>query len=391
MILSVFTLLSALSISATAAYFSIVGLATMFPGAQSAIIIMGSVLEVGKIIAAIWLHLKWKNLSFLIKSYLSFAVLTLMLITSMGIFGFLSKSYIVHEAEANKEIAQIEQIEKQIHREKELITKYEKTIIDAKESKSEASKTKINFIEIEESRIEKINSICNESILTETSGIERWNSRLKELDKILAEIKSKSGIFSSSKKKAQEEELKQQTERKGLSEKIALSEKNITTLQSNRQKNITEIQEKIKTFQDSVLQTPKASTQNTEIDLLISKGYSSIEELNLKKFDLNKRVTALEVEVGPIKYIVELFNDLGKSGMGIDSAVRLVIIALIFVFDPLAVLLVVIAVSSFSKKKEETIKVVQVKHNSINRNDQPPPATSRRGLKSNINWSQDNT
>ena len=76
--------------------------------------------------------------------------------------------------------------------------------------------------------------------------------------------------------------------------------------------------------------------------------------------------------------------------MGIDSAVRLVIIALIFVFDPLAVLLVVIAVSSFSKKKEETVKVVQAKHNPINQNDQPPLVTSRRGLRSNINWSQDN-
>ena len=94
--LSILTLISALSISATAAYFSIIGLATMFPGSQGAIIIMGSVLEVGKIIAAIWVHLNWKRISFLMKSYLCFAVFTLMLITSMGIFGFLSKSYILH-------------------------------------------------------------------------------------------------------------------------------------------------------------------------------------------------------------------------------------------------------------------------------------------------------
>ena len=66
-------LLSALSISAVAAYFSVIGLATIFPGSITSVIIMGGVLEIGKIVTAIWLHRNWKSSPFLVKSYLSFA------------------------------------------------------------------------------------------------------------------------------------------------------------------------------------------------------------------------------------------------------------------------------------------------------------------------------
>ena len=90
-------ILSALSISSIAAYFSVIGLATIFPGSIKSVIIMGGVLEVGKIVTAIWLHRNWKSSPLLIKSYLSFATLTLMAITSMGIFGFLSKAHIEHQ------------------------------------------------------------------------------------------------------------------------------------------------------------------------------------------------------------------------------------------------------------------------------------------------------
>jgi len=95
-IFAIATLVSALSISCVGAYFSVLGLATIFPGSQISVVIMGIVLEIGKIIAAIWLHRNWKVAPWLVKGYLCFAVLVLMGITSLGIFGFLSKSHIEH-------------------------------------------------------------------------------------------------------------------------------------------------------------------------------------------------------------------------------------------------------------------------------------------------------
>ena len=86
-------LLVALSISGTAAFYSIVGLTAIFSAKVLPIIIMAGALEVGKIIAAIWLHVYWKRAGFITKTYLCSAVFVLMVITSVGIFGFLSNAH----------------------------------------------------------------------------------------------------------------------------------------------------------------------------------------------------------------------------------------------------------------------------------------------------------
>jgi len=88
-----FTLLVALSLSAIAAWYSISGLTAIFAGAVVPIIIMGSILELSKIVTTVWLKLYWERVSFLLKLYLIPAVLALALMTSMGIFGFLSKAH----------------------------------------------------------------------------------------------------------------------------------------------------------------------------------------------------------------------------------------------------------------------------------------------------------
>ena len=94
MALGILVLLSALSISAVAIYYSILGLAAIFAGAAIPIMVMGSVLEVGKLVTASWLYQNWKVAPRLIKTYLAIAVVVLMFITSMGIFGFLSKAHV---------------------------------------------------------------------------------------------------------------------------------------------------------------------------------------------------------------------------------------------------------------------------------------------------------
>ena len=87
------TLLVALSLSSVAAWYSIIGLTAIFAGAVIPVIIMGSILEVGKITTTVWLRKYWHRASWVLKLYLVPAVVALALLTSMGIFGFLSKAH----------------------------------------------------------------------------------------------------------------------------------------------------------------------------------------------------------------------------------------------------------------------------------------------------------
>jgi len=152
-IFGIWTVLVALIISAVAAYYSIVGLVAIFASAVIPIIIMGTVLEVGKLTSAVWLHLNWKSAPILIKSYLTIAVILLMFITSMGIFGFLSKAHIEQTSAASENVAQIERIEESIVRNKVIITKADDKIIKLEtvdDTKDEGIQEKIR---IEQERI----------------------------------------------------------------------------------------------------------------------------------------------------------------------------------------------------------------------------------------------
>ena len=93
MILAYLLLLTGLTISAVAIYYSVVGLTAIFSAAAIPIIIMGSALEVGKLVCASWLKANWERVPRFMKYYMTIAVVVLMLITSMGIFGFLSKAH----------------------------------------------------------------------------------------------------------------------------------------------------------------------------------------------------------------------------------------------------------------------------------------------------------
>ena len=98
MFFGLLTLLVALAISTVAAYYSIVGLMAIFAGATTANAIMGVVLEIGKLVCASWTFQNWKTSPFTIRSYFIVAVIVLMLITSLGIFGFLSRAHITQSS-----------------------------------------------------------------------------------------------------------------------------------------------------------------------------------------------------------------------------------------------------------------------------------------------------
>lgn len=115
-------LMTALSLSLVAGYYSIVGLATIFASAVIPVIIMGTVLEVGKLVTTVFLHQSWKELGWQLKSYLTVAVFVLMFITSMGIFGFLSKAHLEQTIRSggNNEL-RIENLERRIANEQSKI------------------------------------------------------------------------------------------------------------------------------------------------------------------------------------------------------------------------------------------------------------------------------
>ena len=121
-------LLAALSLSAIAAFYSIAGLAAIFAAAVVPIIVMGSILEVSKLVVASWLYRNWTDLPKLLKSYFLVAVVILMTLTSMGIFGFLSKAHLDQAVPTGDVQAKIELIDEKIKSEKEIINEARATL-----------------------------------------------------------------------------------------------------------------------------------------------------------------------------------------------------------------------------------------------------------------------
>ena len=253
--MAILTLLTALSISAVAIYYSILGLAAIFAGAAIPIMVMGSVLEVGKLVTASWLYQNWKVAPKFIKTYLSIAVVVLMFITSMGIFGFLSKAHLentIQQGGTNE--LQIQNLERQIENERRIIRDGDQLL----------------------------------------SQLDETVNTLIEYDR----IRGKSGAIAV---------------REGQQEQ-----------------------------RDDILSSIQSSIKR-------------IDEISEELLPLQKERMELEVEVGPIKYIAEIVSDLGGPKVDAPKAVRLVILILIFVFDPLAILLVVSASVSFKAYREEVI------------------------------------
>jgi hypothetical protein len=215
MIFAVILLLTALAISGIAGYFSIIGLAHIFSANPMPIIVMGCVLELGKLVTASFVYRQWDKINFIMKTYFVSSVVILSIITSLGIFGYLSKSYTSDSA----------------------------AIYD---SETKLSTTQ-SLIEIEKKRLDNL-----------------------------------------------------------------------------------------------MQQQAKRDLPNKRIELDIKESQNKISELTKEMGVVQKDKNKQNSEIGPIRYISELVYQ--KNDMGtIDRAVRLIIISLMFVFDPLAILLVVAA------------------------------------------------
>ena len=202
MLLPILVLLSGLSISCVAAFFSIIGLTKMFPAAFWPIVTMGTVLEIGKLVAACWLHHNWKIAPRSMKFYMTTAVLVLIFITSMGIFGYLSKSHIEHSKLSDKNAAMTEKINADIFSEKEYIVS-QKELIDKEEVRNKDSGDSTGeLIATEKAKIDELQASLSKSIEYDLSEIARLNTRMLALQGAIKAMDSQpGGIFSSKKKK----------------------------------------------------------------------------------------------------------------------------------------------------------------------------------------------
>ena len=262
MFLTLLTFLSAISISVIAAGYSIIGLATLFAGAAIPIIAMGSALEVGKLVAASWLYNNWhEDIPRLLKAYLFTAIIVLIFITSMGIFGFLSKAHLDQVKPTSSNNIKIELLDNQINQQQKIIDRSQKT--------------------------------------------------LDQLDKALEVYIEKEFVT------------------RGLKER------------------------------------KKQEEERNTLNNAINNASDKIAELTNQKASLSLEQDKIEAEVGPIKYVAELIYGENAED-NFDKAVRIVILILIFVFDPLAVLLLIAANISLRQwrmkrqltqsKKDEDIK-----------------------------------
>lgn len=249
MYLAIISLLTALTISGVAIYYSVIGLTAIFAAAAIPIMVMGVALEVAKLVATLWLHKNWKKSPFFIRSYLTSAVIVLMFITSMGIFGFLSKA----------------------HMDQSLV--------------SGDVQSKI--------------AVYDEKIKIAKENIDANRKALKQMDEAVDQVMGRSSDEKGA-DKAVGLRRSQQKERARLQSEIASEQKAITALSEER--------------------APIAA-----------------------------EVRKVEAEVGPIKYIAAFVYGENPDANILEKAVTWVIIIIVFVFDPLAVVLLLASQYSFKQ------------------------------------------
>jgi hypothetical protein len=481
--LGILTLITALCISAVAIYYSVAGLVAIFAAAAVPIMIMGGVLEVGKLVTAVWLHKYWKQATWWLKSYLSVAVIVLMFITSMGIFGFLSKAHIEQTSASEESVARVETIQSEIDRQLGIVGRAENRIRQLESSETGADANIQAQIDKEQVRIDKafdriqpaitqqntiitdarandstrtkpyedqLTSITAEILRLETSakeyetkiaglnadssGVEPLLAQIdaieKEIIRVTNQLQSSErdqiragqaiigvtsdGAFGGNTRRALVAWVAAQRERiTQIQGEVATVRKNATDTVDNERVRLADVVKDIRTVQipalkereltmlgkiDEVRQTesPSIATARNEIQRLresaeaqvaqsqeliqrlqlqigdedtqvevqksideqnerVRTASSEIETLTEERIVLEAEYRKLEAEVGPIKYIAEFVYGENADNNMLEEAVRWVIVIIIFVFDPLAVLLLIAAqyTFEFNRKPED--------------------------------------
>jgi len=352
MFIAILTLLSALSISGVAIFYSVIGLATIFPGAFVPVVIMGGVLEVGKLITASWLYRNWKFTPFMLKTYLTTAVIILSLITSMGIFGFLSKAHLEQNLQSDTLVQRINILKDKIESEKMSIARQNAVIDRAENAINRDTGTASGDIEVQQSIIADANEKLKTLLTVETNTVRDLNDRLKVLDKNVSDVLTSNKSFFNEEKAAKELKASQKEERKQIAIKVNEAQERIAELKTDHKVEIAKAQEIISSMRSGSQDNKGQFTKEIEIaEQKIFNSQGNIDIFILEKQPLEKDMLTLEAEIGPVKYIAALAVDWGVTDqVETSKAVRWVILLLIVVFDPLAVLLLIAANQSLMRR-----------------------------------------
>ena len=475
MFLAFLTMLTALTISAVAIYYSVAGLVAIFAAAAIPIMIMGTTLEVAKLVTAVWLHRYWSQAAWWLKYYLALAVLVLMFITSMGIFGYLSKAHIEQTSAGEESVAQVERLITEIGRQEEIIVRAE-TKINALQTSGTGSDANIQSqIDKEQERIDlafkriepaiaqqnvtiesartndstrtkpyedQLTSITAEILRLETSakeyeatistlssdssGVEPLLAQIGAIEKEIIRVTnqlqssekdqiragqaiigvSSDGAFGGNTRRALVAWVAAQRERiTQIQGEVAQVRKDATSTVDKERVRLADVVKDIRTVQIPALkareltmldkinevrqtESPVIATARDEIQRLresaeqqvansqtlierlrgqlaqtdktveideavdeqgerIKTANAEIEILTEQKYELEGEYRQLEAEVGPIKYIAEFVYGEDADKNMLEKAVTWVIIIIIFVFDPLAVLLLIASQYTF--------------------------------------------
>lgn len=375
MIFVIITMLTALSISGVAIYYSVAGLVAIFAGAAIPIIIMGGILEVSKLVTAVWLHRFWHEAPRWLRYYLLSAVVVLMFITSMGIFGFLSKAHIEQSGVTQENSARLERVISGIERNETIIRDQEDAIRSLRTTGTSGQASIQLQIDKEQERIDsaydRIRPLIREQNVIIENYLGLYRERIKSLDADVAQLQSY--IDSNDIEKAQayigtkvdgkygpntaEAFIAYQTgkedERKALVTKleeasssidVLEARKEITRLRESAERQIVKSETLIAEFQNQLQATAEEQDVTSLIaghNEVIDNSRNNIQSLQQERFLLEADARKLAIEVGPVKYIAELVYSGSTNNHLLEEAVRWVIIILVFVFDPLAVILLI--------------------------------------------------
>ena len=387
MLLGILTLITALSISAVAIYYSVAGLVAIFAAAAVPIMIMGGVLEISKLVTAVWLHRYWKQATWWLKSYLSVAVIVLMFITSMGIFGFLSKAHIEQTAQGTDNLARVETMQNEIDRNLAIVGRAENRIRQLESSEVGADANVQAQIDKEQERIDSAYTRIQPAIEEQNAIIASVTKLFQdELDRIDEEINtlqgyidagetkkaqqmigaSADGIFGAKTadkigewqdaKRAERNEWLQKIQSAANSPTVKAARDEIARLRANADKQVADSNTLINRLRSQLGDTNNAEEVQKSIDEQnerVRTASFEIDRLTEEKIALESEYRKLEAEVGPIKYIAEFIYGEEADNNMLEEAVRWVIIIIIFVFDPLAVLLLIASQYTFEWRRSK--------------------------------------
>ena len=402
MLFPIITFATAIAIAFIAAWFSIVGLMAIFAASAVPVALMAGSLEIGKLIAASWVYRNWKRAPFLLKFYLTIAVVVLMFITSMGIFGFLSKAHLEQAAQGTANVAKVERIDNDIIRFNSLIERTEIKIAKLDNETSDDSSDINSQIDAEQQRMDnaylRIQPAIDEQldiVKEEQRGsedqVKSYTEQIVRIDETLAKIQSyaenvddennvkkiqamigtkvdgKYGYITAGKvtefiKKSNSEKdrliaIVEDIRNSVNTDIIDQAREEIKRLRGMADREIQNAQDNINRLRNLLTQVGEIDNTDeiTALVLKVSETEQTIENLYDEKFELESEVRALEAEVGPIKYIAELVYGETTPTI-IDEAVRWLIIIFIFVFDPLAVILLIAANYSFANRNNHEVR-----------------------------------